>query len=65
MRRPRTATPPPATAATSPRSTAHGAAGEEEVIESVGGADAMEEVPERAPRTRRQYKIQEVISAAR
>jgi ribonuclease E len=35
---------------------------EEEVIESVGGADAMEEVPERMPRQRRQqYKIQEVI----
>ena len=27
----------------------------------VGGADAMEEVPDRAPRYRRQYKIQEVI----
>ncbi len=39
----------------------HGAEGEEEVIESVGGADAMEEVPERMPRLRRQYKIQEVI----
>src|SRR5438093_4629275 len=37
------------------------AEGEEEVVESVGGADAMEEVPERAPRLRRQYKIQEVI----
>jgi ribonuclease E len=34
---------------------------EEEVIESVGGADAMEEVPRRMPRYRRQYKIQEVI----
>ncbi len=40
----------------------HGAEGEEEeVVESVGGADAMEEVPERTPRVRRQYKIQEVI----
>jgi len=52
----------------------HGAAGEnaehhdhddngeeEEVVESVGGADALEEVPDRAPRYRRQYKIQEVI----
>ena len=40
----------------------HGAEGEEEeVVESVGGADAMEEVPERMPRVRRQYKIQEVI----
>jgi ribonuclease E len=35
--------------------------GEEEIVESVGGADAMEEVPDRAPRYRRQYKIQEVI----
>src|SRR5262249_301511 len=34
---------------------------EEEVVESVGGADAMEEVPDRMPRLRRQYKIQEVI----
>ena len=34
---------------------------EEEVVESVGGADAMEEMPVRAPRYRRQYKIQEVI----
>jgi ribonuclease E len=34
---------------------------EEEHVESVGGADAMEEVMERAPRYRRQYKIQEVI----
>src|SRR5262245_35606453 len=39
----------------------HGAEGEDEVVESVGGADAMEEVPERMPRVRRQYKIQEVI----
>src|SRR5262244_3963299 len=38
-----------------------GAEGEDEVVESVGGADAMEEVPERMPRVRRQYKIQEVI----
>ena len=34
---------------------------DEEVVESVGGADALEEVPDRAPRYRRQYKIQEVI----
>jgi ribonuclease E len=33
----------------------------EEIVESVGGADALEEVPDRAPRHRRQYKIQEVI----
>ncbi len=33
----------------------------EEVVESVGGADALEEVSDRAPRYRRQYKIQEVI----
>jgi ribonuclease E len=39
----------------------NGAEGEEEAVESVGGADAMEEVPERMPRVRRQYKIQEVI----
>ena len=35
----------------------HGAEGEEEIVELVGGADAMEEVPERMPRLRRQYKI--------
>jgi ribonuclease E len=34
---------------------------EDEVVESVGGDDVMEEVPERAFRPRRQYKIQEVI----
>ncbi|MGI8526877.1 MAG: Rne/Rng family ribonuclease [Pseudolabrys sp.] len=35
---------------------------EEDVVESVGGADALEEAQERAPRVRpRQYKIQEVI----
>jgi ribonuclease E len=34
---------------------------EEDVVESVGGDDVMEEVPERAFRPRRQYKIQEVI----
>jgi ribonuclease E len=39
----------------------HDAEGEVEMVESVGGADAMEEVPERMPRMRRQYKIQEVI----
>jgi ribonuclease E len=33
----------------------------EEQVESVGGDDAMEEVPERPFRPRRQYKIQEVI----
>ena len=33
----------------------------EEIVESVGGNDALEEVPDRAPRYRRQYKIQEVI----
>lgn len=36
-------------------------ASEEEAVESVGGDDALEEVPERAFRPRRQYKIQEVI----
>jgi ribonuclease E len=39
----------------------HDPEGEVEVVESVGGSDAMEEVPERMPRLRRQYKIQEVI----
>src|SRR5450755_3861985 len=34
---------------------------EDKSVESVGGADAMEEVQERMPRFRRQYKIQEVI----
>ena len=34
---------------------------EEEQVESVGGDDVLEEVPERAFRPRRQYKIQEVI----
>ena len=34
---------------------------EEEIVESVGGADAMEEAIDRTPRYRRQYKIQEVI----
>ncbi len=34
---------------------------EDEAVESVGGADALEEVQERVPRFRRQYKIQEVI----
>ncbi len=38
-----------------------GSNGDDEAIESVGGADAMEEVPERTHRPRRQYKIQEVI----
>ncbi len=38
----------------------NGAGAEDEVVESVGG-DAMEEVPERMYRPRRQYKIQEVI----
>jgi len=33
----------------------------EEEVESVGGDDALEEMPERAFRPRRQYKIQEVI----
>ncbi|MGA2044814.1 MAG: Rne/Rng family ribonuclease [Roseiarcus sp.] len=34
--------------------------GEVEAVESIGG-DAMEEMPRRPPRLRRQYKIQEVI----
>jgi len=44
-----------------PEENGHGPDEEDEVVESVGGADAMEEVPDRAPRYRRQYKIQEVI----
>jgi len=39
----------------------NGAGTDEEIVESVGGADALEEVPERMYRPRRQYKIQEVI----
>ncbi len=39
----------------------HDSEGDVDVVELVGGADAMEEVPERMPRVRRQYKIQEVI----
>ena len=56
--------PKPTTAAAGDNITevnGHGAEAEDEVIELVGGADAMEEVPERMPRLRRQYKIQEVI----
>jgi ribonuclease E len=34
---------------------------EDDIVESVGGDDVLEEVPERAFRPRRQYKIQEVI----
>jgi ribonuclease E len=34
---------------------------DEEIVESVGGDDALDEVTERTPRIRRQYKIQEVI----
>ncbi|MBU6456017.1 MAG: Rne/Rng family ribonuclease [Bradyrhizobium sp.] len=34
---------------------------EDDVVESVGGDDVLEEVPERTFRPRRQYKIQEVI----
>jgi len=34
---------------------------EDEMVESVGAEDAMEEVPERAVPLRKQYKIQEVI----
>jgi ribonuclease E len=38
---------------------------EEEQVESVGGDDVLEEVPERAFRPRRQYKIRKSSSAAR
>jgi ribonuclease E len=34
---------------------------EEEIVDEVGGGDALEEVPERPRHHRRQYKIQEVI----
>ena len=34
---------------------------EDSTVDTVGGADALEEVQERLPRFRRQYKIQEVI----
>jgi ribonuclease E len=57
--------PQTADAAPSQESIAENGAGdehsEEEAVESVGGADALEEVQERLPRFRRQYKIQEVI----
>ena len=50
------------TAGTAPADAANGNGEDhaEEAVESVGGADALEEVQERLPR-RRQYKIQEVI----
>ena len=60
----------PATAELMPADAAHGEdddededdeTAEEEQVESVGGDDALEEVPERQFRPRRQYKIQEVI----
>jgi ribonuclease E len=52
--------------ATAPGDEAHddddeGEDAEEELVESVGGDDVLEEVPERTFRPRRQYKIQEVI----
>ena len=43
----------------------HGAEGEEEIVELVGGADAMEEVPERMPRLRRHTRFKKSSSAAR
>jgi ribonuclease E len=51
------------TAGTAPADAASGNGEDhaEEAVESVGGADALEEVQERLPRFRRQYKIQEVI----
>jgi ribonuclease E len=49
------------TAGTAPADAANGEDHAEEAVESVGGADALEEVQERLPRFRRQYKIQEVI----
>ncbi len=44
-----------------PNGNGNGEDHEEEAVESVGGADALEEAQERAPRFRRNYKIQEVI----
>ncbi|MDE2379820.1 ribonuclease E/G [Bradyrhizobium sp.] len=41
--------------------TEDGDEAEDELVESVGGDDVLEEVPERTFRPRRQYKIQEVI----
>jgi ribonuclease E len=62
------ASPEAETADASPEAESHGATAngseteeEEEVVDTVGGSDAIEEVLERAPRYRRQYKIQEVI----
>jgi ribonuclease E len=43
-----------------PRARRNGAEDEGEPVEQIGG-DAMEELPRRPPRMRRQYKIQEVI----
>jgi ribonuclease E len=54
-------TPSSAHDAANDEANGNGADEEEEVVESVGGADALEEVPDRAPRYRRPYKIQEVI----
>jgi ribonuclease E len=60
---PANGTPEPAEAGDRAGPAEHGEDDEaaEEIVESVGGADALEEVPDRAPRYRRQYKIQEVI----
>jgi len=53
------------TAEPAPNGNGHAEVGEDhaedEAVESVGGADALEEAQERAPRFRRNYKIQEVI----
>ena len=38
-----------------------GSGSDEEHVEALGGGDALEDLPERAPRSRKQYKIQEVI----
>ena len=55
---------PPHDQSSAPETAENGNAEEQaddEAVESVGGADALEEVQERLPRFRRQYKIQEVI----
>ena len=58
---PSEAAPADATGSVAGNGEDHAEPAEEETVESVGGADALEEVQERLPRFRRQYKIQEVI----
>ncbi len=51
----------PAVATRTTRTTTRATTPRKKLVESVGGDDVLEEVPERAFRPRRQYKIQEVI----